>query len=428
MQIIGASTPTANPSGEFTEGSPVGGVPATLITAAWLNSIQRELVSLVLGAGIQLSAADDAQVFKAIKLMIKDLLPSSGGTLSGSIVLSNNGEDSPEFGWRTPSCTANMDVLDSRIRVSATHNGVFSTALVLDVPQQSASVFGNALWHGGNFKPSDKLDVTATAASANKLSAARTISLGGAITGSGSFDGSSGITINVALADIGVIPGTYSKLTINGKGQVVGSGMLAQTDIPNLDWSKITSGKPGTLAGYGISDGLSVSAKATPAEIEAASPINKYVDPAGVFAATQDVLCGAVFFYAASSPPPGSLKANGAAVSRTIYWKLFARIGTFYGAGDGVTTFNLPDVRGEFGRFWDDARGVDYGRAFGSWQAQALEAHSHPLSASANFTYQLNTDTNMKPYQGAGASYQTGLTGGSETRPRNVALLGCIKY
>lgn len=69
MQKISESTNTANPAGEFTEGNPAAGAPATLLKAAWLNVIQRELVSLVLGAGISLKADDDSQVFKAVKAL-----------------------------------------------------------------------------------------------------------------------------------------------------------------------------------------------------------------------------------------------------------------------------------------------------------------------------------------------------------------------
>ena len=57
----------------------------------------------------------------------------------------------------------------------------------------------------------------------------------------------------------------------------------------------------------------------------------------------------------------GWLKANGAAVSRTAYGDLFAKIGTVFGSRDGSTTFNLPDLRGEFIRGWDNGRGVDSG-------------------------------------------------------------------
>lgn len=69
MQKISDSTSTANPSGEFTEGNPAAGVPATLLKAPWLNAIQRELVALVLGAGINLNASDDSQVLKAVKAL-----------------------------------------------------------------------------------------------------------------------------------------------------------------------------------------------------------------------------------------------------------------------------------------------------------------------------------------------------------------------
>lgn len=51
---------------------------------------------------------------------------------------------------------------------------------------------------------------------------------------------------------------------------------------------------------------------------------------------------------AAATPSPGWLLAQGQAVSRTTYAAMFANIGTTYGAGDGSTTFNLPDLRGRF--------------------------------------------------------------------------------
>lgn len=134
---------------------------------------------------------------------------------------------------------------------------------------------------------------------------------------------------------------------------------------------------------------------------------------------------GAVQSFARNTAPDGWLKANGAAVSRTTYARLFAAIGTTFGAGDGSTTFNLPDLRAEFVRGWDDGRGVDSGRAFGSAQADELKSHNHRIpttlvAASAGTTTRV-----------VGAEDQlqvTFNTGGSETRPRNVALLFCIKF
>src|SRR3954447_6125965 len=49
---------------------------------------------------------------------------------------------------------------------------------------------------------------------------------------------------------------------------------------------------------------------------------------------------------AAATPPPGWLVCDGSAVSRSTFATLFGAIGTAYGAGDGSTTFNLPDLRG----------------------------------------------------------------------------------
>jgi microcystin-dependent protein len=131
---------------------------------------------------------------------------------------------------------------------------------------------------------------------------------------------------------------------------------------------------------------------------------------------------GTVQFYAANTAPAGWVKANGANVNRTTYADLFTAIGTTFGVGDGSTTFTLPDLRGEFLRGWDDGRGIDSGRAFGSAQADALKSHSHtvPVNGSGSSAAQATGD-------GIGG-ITTGLTGGTETRPRNIALLAIIKF
>ena len=155
---------------------------------------------------------------------------------------------------------------------------------------------------------------------------------------------------------------------------------------------------------------------------------------------------GQVGLFAMDYAPTGWLKANGAAVSRTLYARLFAAIGTRCGAGDGYSTFNLPDLRGEFPRFWDDGRGVDAGRTFGTAQYDAVQ------NWEAVFTYQRaqvkNTEKisgaiRLESEQGTGTAQQGGSWATShahigpsvnnaartapETRPRNVALLACIK-
>jgi microcystin-dependent protein len=159
---------------------------------------------------------------------------------------------------------------------------------------------------------------------------------------------------------------------------------------------------------------------------------------------------GQVATFAMSTAPTGWLKANGATVSRTTYAALFTAIGTTYGAGDGSTTFLLPDMRGEFARGWDDGRGVDSGRAFGSAQTDAFQGHWHDFyvgNTDASFNH-LNSSNQIALANNAGGrSLQSTAAGlqdqinspksdtvngtprtATETRPRNVALLACIKF
>ena len=139
---------------------------------------------------------------------------------------------------------------------------------------------------------------------------------------------------------------------------------------------------------------------------------------------------GAVIYHAANSAPTGFIKANGAAISRSTYSALFAVIGTTFGAGNGSSTFLVPDLRGEFLRGWDDSRGIDSGRAFGSAQADALKTHSHSFGTG---TSGAGATAGTVP-TGHNGSYSTLTTSGAstgsstETRPRNIALLACIKF
>lgn len=92
---------------------------------------------------------------------------------------------------------------------------------------------------------------------------------------------------------------------------------------------------------------------------------------------------GDVKAVATEQPPFGWLKCNGEVVSRTQYPALFEAIGTRFGAGNGSTTFGLPDLRGDFVRGWDDGRGVDTDRVLGSSQEEQLLSHSHMATSSS---------------------------------------------
>lgn len=83
-------------------------------------------------------------------------------------------------------------------------------------------------------------------------------------------------------------------------------------------------------------------------------------------------MIGIIFDWPMSTPPPYALECNNALVSCAAYADLFAIIGTTCG-GDGKTTFRLPDYRGVVRRGWDHGRGLDSGRAFGSYQEDATQ-------------------------------------------------------
>lgn len=158
----------------------------------------------------------------------------------------------------------------------------------------------------------------------------------------------------------------------------------------------------------------------------------------------QALPAGSLIYYAGSVAPAGYLKANGALLSRTTYAALFAAIGTLFGAGDGSATFNLPDLRGEFIRGWDNGRGVDAGRAFGSAQGDAIRnitGYFSGASACSMFDYAdgafmltqkfgvgVAGDGTVVGYNDVSFNASWAVPTANENRPRNVALLPCIKY
>ncbi|WP_063827760.1 phage tail protein [Mesorhizobium loti] len=160
---------------------------------------------------------------------------------------------------------------------------------------------------------------------------------------------------------------------------------------------------------------------------------------------------GCISMFGAATPPTGWLKCNGQAVSRVTYAPLFTAIGTSWGAGDAINTFNVPDLRGEFVRGFDDGRNVDTGRAIASFQDWATAAPKTTTPARINGAGATIAMTNASNPTHVGFArpsktgesvtaegYDTGgagnemdsinvVTGDPETRPRNLAVLYIIK-
>lgn len=169
-------------------------------------------------------------------------------------------------------------------------------------------------------------------------------------------------------------------------------------------------------------------------------------------AAQGGVPSGAVMAFAMQVAPAGWMECNGAAISRTTYAALFAALGTAFGGGDGTTTFNIPDMRGRFARGWDHGAGVDAARVFGSTQADDTKPHTHTINDPGHSHVTGLVAASGGPFGVGGSNLASGIGGSSyfniypgtltstvktlitinnnsgvETRPKNVALMYCIK-
>ena len=119
---------------------------------------------------------------------------------------------------------------------------------------------------------------------------------------------------------------------------------------------------------------------------------------------------GSIIMWGTSTLPEGYIECNGQSTAS------FPALAALYGS-------NVPDLRGEFVRGWDNGRGVDSGRAIRSTQSDEFKSHTHTL----------NSYTGNGSPKGAneGSAYNGSATtngrGGTETRPRNVSLMYIIK-
>lgn len=155
---------------------------------------------------------------------------------------------------------------------------------------------------------------------------------------------------------------------------------------------------------------------------------------------------GSVTALASSVIPEGWLACDGAEVSRADYADLFGVLGEIFGAGDGASTFNLPDLRGEFIRGLDSGRGVDASRALGSEQGDAIRDITGSWYNAASAP-SMTPPPNSGAITGSSETWSYGYGGGGrqtpkfmefaastqvptaeENRPRNVALMYVIKY
>ncbi|MCO8313257.1 phage tail-collar fiber domain-containing protein [Pseudomonas mandelii] len=210
--------------------------------------------------------------------------------------------------------------------------------------------------------------------------------------------GTTALTFEMLAGRTGIQPGTYKSLTVDKYGRATGGS------------------NPETLAGFGIKDTY------TKPEIEA------------MIAEASALPVGSMVAFPLNKIPPGFLEIDGSVKSIAVYPDLAAFLGIAFNKGDeGAGNFRLPESRGEFLRGWDHGRGVDAGRTIGSWQADDNKAHSHTVTrmqafggASGSNPGAVVVDNGNTPVT---LNFGTGFnsSGGTEARPRNMAVMWCIK-
>lgn len=212
--------------------------------------------------------------------------------------------------------------------------------------------------------------------------------------------------------------GEFTRVKVNSRGVVV------------------SGDNPDTLAEMGITDTY------TKAQVDA------------MIAEASALPVGTMVGFPVNKVPPGFLEVDGSVKSIAAYPDLSEFLGAVFNRGDeGAGNFRLPESRGEFLRGWDHGRGVDPGRAIGSDQLDAFERHNHFLptgsstsgtavgipDATFNSSSKVNTQAAVgkraTTYPSDNSSFDLDDSNGfgefgkfaAETRPRNLAVMWCIK-
>ena len=490
MQRINSTNRAANKFGAgkdgFQGGSPATGVKATYVTPEWTNAVQEELARAIEGAGIALDAAKYDQLLAAIKSIAwgagktespwaplasptlagvptADTAPDGtnttqlattafvqaavGGYLAksvtgGTVTLTDLEASNPVIGF-SGDLTSNLTVVvpTSVKRLWAIYNAT-TGAYTLTV--KTASGTGVAVAQGKrNLVYTDGTNVYDGFNDFDNIALTGVSTAPTPATGTNTTQIATTAFVNAEIAADRPFEATTANIKMDGAQSVGVLNTVARGDhVHPTDTSRAPLASPsftGTPAAPTPATGTRSTQLATTAFVGAESQIAAPT--------------GSVYTFAGATVPTGWLKCNGALLSRTTYAALFAVIGTTYGAGDGSTTFALPDLRGEFVRGFDDARGVDTGRALGSAQAGQNASHTHTASTSPagghnhvfeNLARQNDSDRgtgNASLWSIDNTAIQTtsavgdhihaitvNADGGNESRPRNVAMHYIIKY
>ncbi|MDO9402901.1 MAG: phage tail protein [Polaromonas sp.] len=268
-------------------------------------------------------------------------------------------------------------------------------ARVLVRKQQVASQNGIYIAASGNWVRSSDADTSAKVTSALTVGVERGATYADSVwtltTDGPVVIGTTALNFELLAATAKEVAGVFTSVTVDKFGRV-----LAGT-------------APTTLAGHGITDTY------TKDEI------------AAMIAQASALPVGSMIGFPVNKVAPGFLELDGSVKSAAAYPDLATFLGGAFNKGDeGAGNFRLPESRGEFLRGWDHGRGVNPGRGIGTLELDMFKSHTHGAkinqgAAGSGFTtiYSTGTQNNSETYIQA--------EGGTETRPRNLAVMWCIK-
>ena len=222
----------------------------------------------------------------------------------------------------------------------------------------------------------------------------------------------------------------------------VNTGQFKIIDTTNSNATRFqinTDGHVDVLGHLDVGAGIDVTGNST---VSGNSTVTGNLSVTGVVTGTPGagnslVPVGTVIWFAGNRPPFGFLRCNGNAINdgNTTFVGNYidmSPIGTVdTSALYAIIGGTIPDIRGEFVRGWDDGKGTDSGRGIRTLQGDQMQQHNH------NYTYrtgQWNGETSNErsnawhSTQSQETSNVGGTSNNSENRPRNIALLACIKF
>lgn len=421
---------------------------------AWMQAVSSSTLQPTGGSFVLSGEVDFGSAFGLKAPYYKSATGSVSS--SGQLRLSN----SDSIGFRNSTNTGDLLLQPGATDGVLKYNGVslLSSGSVVNADISSSAAISRGKMATGTANHVIVNDGTGAMSSEAQLAPSRG---GSGVSNSGTLTwGNNNISLTTSAATTLTLPTSGTVAVVPTSGVVRSSGSALTTGTVSLA-TEVTGNLPIASGGTGQTTKTAafdaLSPNSTKGDIEYHNGTNNVRLPIGVdgyvltassgvpsWAAQVTLPPGMIVPYAGTAAPSGWLSCNGSAVSRTTYAALFAAIGTTYGAGDGSTTFNLPNTQGVFlrGSGSQIIGGVTYSGAQGTTQGDQIQGHKHNASDGSNWVgsafngsvvsgYSASVTTPTDKQMQTSSPITDGVNGtprtGSETRPANISVLYIIK-